>query len=255
MIEKPFAMNVAEAYDIIKLAGKVGKPVMVAENFRYVPAERTIRKLMHENFLGKPHTVTLVDRRRQPAATQGAWVAGMEFAQLQEIAIHHFDSLRSFFNRTPLTIAVQVYNPDGSDYSHGACTKALIEMEGGINITYLGTLTSHRYSYALHIEGEKGDLWTNRKWVLFRKMGGRLFMPLKKSQVPPGDEKAYPREGTTSLLNSFCEAVLKGKEPETCGKDNIWNVAMVQAGILSASEKRVVYLEEIMDENNLIGKN
>ena len=246
MVEKPFALTVDEAQAVIDLSEKVNRPVMVAENYRYKPAERTIRKLVQDNYLGQVHTVTLTDRRFQPASSQGPWVADMPFIQLQEIAIHHFDSLRSFFDCRPLNITTQVYNPSVSDYSHGACTKALIEMEGGIHVTYLGTETSNRYAYSLFIEGEKGDLWTNRKWVLGRNKGARFFMPIKKVKVPAGDEQPYPREGVTSLLNNLRAATLSGKEPETCGKDNIWNVAMVQAAMISVEERRTVDLQELM---------
>jgi predicted dehydrogenase len=252
LIEKPFATNVDDACQVIRKSDKIGKPVMIGENFRFVPAERTIRKLMQDQFIGRVHTVTLADRRRQPAITQGPWVANMKYAQLQEIAIHHFDSLRGFFECLPLNISIQVYNPDGSDYRHGACTKALIEMEGGIHISYLGTLTSHRYSYLLHIEGESGELWTNRKWVMHRKKGKRFFMPLKKVSVPSGDGKPYPREGTTSLLNDLRDAVLKSKRPETNSRDNIWNVAMVQAGIMSAERGETVDLSEVLKKTDLL---
>ncbi|UCF95438.1 MAG: Gfo/Idh/MocA family oxidoreductase, partial [Desulfobacterales bacterium] len=251
MVEKPFTTSVSDALALLKTAKQAGKPIMVAENFRYVPAERTIRKLMNEKFLGNVSTVTLTDRRNQPASTQGAWVADMEFVQLFEIAIHHFDSLRSFFNRKPASICAQVYNPQGSDYKHGACTKALLELRGDIHVTYLGTLTSHRYAYALRIEGENGELWTNRKWVLFRKKGSRFFRPLKMVDVPPGDGKPYPREGTTSLLNSLRDAVLLNVVPETAGEDNIWNVAMVAATVLSVKEGRSVSLKEVLDEKEL----
>lgn len=251
MVEKPFATSVDDALDLIRLESQSKKPIMVAENFRFVPSERTIRKLIRDDFMGDISTVTLTDRRRQPPSMQGPWVSDMEYPQLKEIAIHHFDSLRSFFACKPLSIFTQVYNPKESDYRHGPCTKALIEMEGGIHVVYLGTLTSHRFSYSLHIEGEDGDLWTNRKWVMFRKKGGRFFRPVKKVAVPRGDGAPYPREGTTSLLNGLRDAVLEDKTPETCGKDNIWNVAMVQAGILSAKENRRVAINEVLDQSKL----
>ena len=251
MVEKPFTTSVSDALDLLMVAKQNDKSIVVAENFRFVPAERTIRKLMREEFIGDVSTVSLTDRRRQPANSQGAWVSEMEFVQLKEIAIHHFDSFRGFFDRKPIRIYTDVYNPVGSDYKHGACTRSIIEMAGGIQIAYLGTLTSHRYAYALHIEGEYGDLWTNRKWVLFRKKGGRIFRPIKKATVPRGDGDPYPREGTTSLLNSLRDAVLDKKIPETAGEDNIWTVAMVQAGILSAKENRTVGINEVLDESSL----
>lgn len=248
MVEKPFAPSVDEALRIIEKARAIGRQTLVAENYRFARTERTVRKVIKDGMAGKITSVTLIDRRRLPSREQGAWVAQMDHAQLKEIAIHHFDSLRSFFGRHPTKVTARVFNPPWSDYRHGACTEALIEMEGGIHIQYLGTLTSHRYGFSLWIEGEKGVLWTNRKWVFWRPRGSRWFRPIKQVQVPKGDEAPYPREGTTSLLNSLRDAVLFGREAETSGQDNLWTLAMVEAGVRSVEEGRTVDIHEVLEE-------
>jgi predicted dehydrogenase len=247
MIEKPFASNVEEASRVIQRAEEVGKPVIVAEQFRFVPAERTVRKFVQDGHLGEITGVTFVDRRRMPSHTQGPWMATMKYPQLQEIAIHHFDSLRSFFARQPVSVMARVWNPPWSDYQHGACTEAMIEMEGGLHIQYLGTLTSHRYAYSVWIEGEYGVLWTNRKLVMWRAQGKRLFWPVRRVRVPKGDDALFPREGSISLLNSLRDALIHGKKPETSGDDNIWTLAMVEAGMRSAAEGRLVHIEEVLN--------
>jgi predicted dehydrogenase len=248
MVEKPFAPTVADARRILKKANAMGKPVVVAENYRFARAERTVRKVVQDGLLGPLRSVTLIDRRRLPSHEQGPWVADMAYPHLKEIAIHHFDSLRSWLGCQPVKLAVQVFNPPGSDYRHGACTQALIEMEGDVHVQYLGTLTSHRYSFSLWIEGEKGVLWTNRKWIGWRPRGKRLFWPLKQVRVPKGDEVRYPREGTTSLLNSLRDAVLHGQEAESSGRDNVWTLAMVEAAMRSAEAERTVSIREILGE-------
>jgi predicted dehydrogenase len=251
MIEKPFASNVEEASHVIRCAAELGKPVLVAEQFRFVPAERTVRELVQDGMLGEISSVTFVDRRRMPSHTQGAWMATMKYPQLQEIAVHHFDSLRSFFTRRPISVMARVWNPPWSDYQHGACTEAMIEMEGGLHIQYLGTLTSHRYAYSVWIEGEHGVLWTNRKLVMWRAQGRKLFWPVKRVRVPKGDDAPFPREGSISLLNSLRDALLHGKKPETSGDDNIWTLAMVEAGKRSVAEGRLVSIEEVLTHSTL----
>jgi predicted dehydrogenase len=254
MIEKPFACNVQEASRIIRRAEEVGKPAIVAEQFRFVRAERTVRQLVKDGLLGAVASVTFVDRRRMPSHTQGPWMATMQYPQLQEVAVHHFDSLRSFFARQPVSIMARVWNPPWSDYQHGACTEAMIEMEGGVHIQYLGTLTSHRYAYSVWMEGEHGVLWTNRKLVMWRARGKRLFWPQKLVKVPQGDAAPFPREGSTSLLNSLRDALLHGQKPETSGDDNIWTLAMVEAGMRSAAEGRLVSIEEVFGHSTIAQK-
>lgn len=243
MVEKPFGTDVAEAEGVLERARALGKQVIVAENYRFFPAERTVKQLLGERFLGALDSATLIDRRHMPSHTEGPWLATIGYPQLQEVAIHHFDSLRSLFER-PGNITARVWNPPWTDYQHGANTEALIDF-GNVRVQYLGTLLSHRFGFSLWIEGERGVIWTNRKYVAWRPKGTRWFRPIRNLKVPPGDEKKYPQGGTTSLLNSLRDAVRDGTPAETRGEDNIWTVAMVEAAKLSDRARRTVEIAEV----------
>jgi predicted dehydrogenase len=243
MVEKPFGTSVAEAASVLEHARALNKQVIVAENYRFFPAERTVKKLLGERFLGALDNATLIDRRHMPSRTEGPWLAAIDYPQLQEVAIHHFDSLRSLFER-PGSITARVWNPPWSDYRHGANTEALIDF-GEVRVQYLGTMLSHRFGFSLWIEGERGVIWTNRKYVAWRPDGSRWFRPVRNVRVPAGDEKKYPQGGTTSLLNSLRDAVRDGTPAETRGEDNIWTVAMVEAAKLSDRERRTVAIADV----------
>lgn len=245
MVEKPFGCRLQEAIPVVGRARAVGRPVMVAENFRFFPAERTLRRLLDEGVAGRLSSVLCIDRRDQPSRTQGPWVKSMEHPFLTEIAVHHFDSFRYLFDREALAISARSYNPPGSDYHRGAALEALIEMAGGLPIQYTGTTVANRYEYSLWVEGELGDIWTDRKRVWWRRKGHRFFRPVKQVPVPKGDELPYPKAGTVSLLNQFRDAVVQGAPPETSGEDNLNTLALVEASILSDREGRRVRLDEV----------
>ena len=247
LIEKPFAPDVAAARAVIERSAAVGRPVVVAENFRFVPVERTVRRVLRHE-LGRLTNIQFSDRRRMPPAMHGGFVRGMTHPQLRELAVHHFDSLRSFTGQRPLAVTARCFNPPGSEYAHGACTEALIELEGDLHVQYLGTMTANKFGWRLYAEGEGGDLWSNRKLVAVRRRGGRAFLPVKKEAGLPGDADPYPREGTTSLLESL-RAALGGVEPESSGRENVWAIAMVQAAVMSDLERRTVAIEEIYRES------
>ncbi len=244
MVEKPLATSIADARAVLRRAETAGKPMMVAENYRYFPAERTVRALLDATRIGRVDCATLIDRRRMPSHTEGPWLASTDYPQLQEIAIHHFDSLRYFLDREPSSVTARVWNPPWSDYQHGANTEALLDFQG-VRVQYLGTMLSNRFGFSLWIEGERGVIWTNRRRVFWRPDGSRFFRPVRLVKVPPGDDAKYPKGGTTSLLNSLRDAVLLGEPPETRGEDNIWNVAMVEAAKRSDQEGRSVALDEV----------
>ena len=247
LVEKPLVRTIDEGRRVLHRARATGKQVIVAENYRYWPAERTVRRMLQEGFLGAIDNATMTDRRNQPSRTEAPWFRSVEYPQLREIAIHHFDSMRAFFGSHPKEIAVRVWNPPWTDYDHGANTDALVDF-GAVRVQYLGTLQSHRFGFSLWIEGERGVLWTNRKFVAWRPKGKRLFRPIRNDKVPKGDEKPYPQGGTTSLLNSLRDAVRHGTPGETRADDNIWTVAMVEAGMLSDRERRTVSLAEVLPE-------
>jgi predicted dehydrogenase len=245
LTEKPFTTDLAAAHQVIGKARAAGRHVIVAENYRFYRAERTVGQWLAEERLGRIASVVCMDRRNQPPSDQGPWVGNMDYPQLAEIAVHHFDSFRYLFQRNAVSMTARMFNPPGSLYRSGAATEALIEMEGNLPILYFGTLVSHRYEYSLSIEGENGCLWTNQKRVSWRKKGAKFFSPVKLIPVPKGDELPYPRAGTTSLLNQVRDAVLQNKEAETSGGDNFWTLAMVATAVRSSEQSRKVFVSEV----------
>ena len=245
MVEKPFGCNLQEAMTVVDRSRAVGRPVVVTENYRFFQAERTLRHMLDEGTAGRIAGAVCIDRRDQPSHTQGSWVKSMADPFLSEIAVHHFDSFRYLFNRQPVSIMATSYNPSGSDYDRGAAVNVLIEFEDGLPIQYSGTLVANRYEYSLWVEGDKGDIWTDRRRVWWRPKGSRFFRPVKPIRVPKGDEERYPKAGTVSLLNQFRDALTQGKIPETSGQDNLWTLAMMEAGILSTLEGRKVEISEV----------
>jgi predicted dehydrogenase len=245
LVEKPLATSLPDAVGVIERSRAAGRPVMVAENYRFYAAERTVRRMIDDEVAGRLASVVCVDRRDQPANTQGTWVKGVDHPFLSEIAVHHFDSFRYLFNRQPSSVMTTSYNPRGSTYEHRAAIEALVELDGGLPIQYAGTMVATKYEFSLWIEGEKGDIRTDRNRVWWRPRGQRSFRSSPLVSVPKGDELPYPRAGTISILNQFREAVLHGTEPETRAADNIFTLAMVEAGIVSDREGRVVRIDEV----------
>ena len=244
MVEKPFAANMEDALRVTERSESLKRPVLVAQNYRFIPIERTLRQLIRQGRVGKVLSATCVARRRRPG--KGTVLGTMDYPQITDVGVHNFDSLRGMLGIDAVAVSFRVSNPPWSDYRHGAVTEALIEMEGDVAVQYLGTLTSDRDEYSLWVEGEEGVLWTNRARVSWRKKGWRFFMPLRKVSVPKGDALPYPREGTTSLLNSLRNAVLHGQKPETSARDNLQTLATIEAGKRSAEEHRRVMIREIL---------
>jgi predicted dehydrogenase len=169
----------------------------------------------------------------------------MDHPFLSEIAVHHFDSFRYLFGQRPASVFALSYNVPESGYAKESGAAAVIELEGGLPIQYAGTMAAARYEFALWIEGNKGDLWTDRHRVWWRPRGGRFFRPCRTVAVPKGDELPYPKAGTVSILNQFRDALNHQRTPETSADDNLWTLAMVEASVQSHRQGRKVPIAEV----------
>lgn len=243
MIEKPFAVSLADAAQVVDASQRTGRPVMVAQNYRYARCERTLREFVREGKVGNITHVSCVDRRMRPV--KGNFLARVDYPQVLDVGAHHFDSLRSMLGVNPVSVMARCGNTPWSEYRHGSTTEALIEMEHDVHVQYYGSLTANRYEHELWIEGDKGVLWTDRSRLWWRKRGWKFFVPIRSRKIPAGDALKYPREGTATLLNQLQASVIEGRPPETNGKDNLWSLSMVEAVIASDKTGKRVCVAEL----------
>ena len=245
MVEKPLASNLAEAVDVVEVAREMQRPLMVAENYRFFRAERTLRRFLESDTPGEVHKAVCIDRRDQPSDSQGAWVKTMEQPFLTEIAVHHFDSFRYLFDRKPVSVWARTSNPEGSDYDQNASAETLLEMDGGLGIQYSGSFVGSRYEYSLEIETENGVVKTDRSKVWWRPHTSSRFSQVDAVQMPDGEALRYPHAGMLSMMGQFRTAIEGGAAPETSGADNLWTLAMFEAAVASTERDVYVRTDEI----------
>ena len=243
MIEKPFAPNLAQGVQVMAVAHRTGRPVLVAQNYRYRRCERALRTLLREGKVGMVTHISCIDRRRQTAAARGA--SPVDYRQLHEVAAHHFDSLRGALGRNPVRVMAQSSPAPGSPYPPGSTTEAFFEMEDHIPIQYYGSLTANRDAFELRIEGEYGALRTDGRRLWWRKRGARFFLPMRMPKISAADALKPPREGMASLLDQLQAAISSGEAPEAHGDDNLWSLAMTEAVMWSDRSAQTVELADV----------
>lgn len=248
LVEKPLGMNLPEAAAVARRARELRRALVVAENFRFFQAERTLRAFLDGGAAGALRHVVCVDRRDQASGTQGPWVKNLPHPFLTEIGVHHFDAFRYLFARQPVAVTALSFNPPGSDYDHEGGAHALIEFEGGLKLQYSGTFVASRYDYEMRVEAERGEAKSNRSRVWWRARGSSSFSELPPQPLPPGEVQRYPLAGMTTILNQFLDSLRGVGTPETSGDDNLWTLAMLEAAVLSVREGRRVTLAEVFPQ-------
>ena len=141
LVEKPLARTLEEADRMIEAAARAGRVLMTAENFRFMPAFRWVRRALDAGTLGDPREVHLVARawrrhtgwRLTPGAGGGALI---------DTGIHYVHALRwwggevrrVFALRPPQTIA---------DMAGEDAVDLLAECEGGVIGFLANSLGAH----------------------------------------------------------------------------------------------------------------
>ena len=96
LTEKPLAVTLAEARDIILAARRAaGATVMVDQNYRWRPQNQALRRAVREGMVGALGAVRSEFRQPITRTTTDAWREQMPHPYLLDMAVHHFDLLRA----------------------------------------------------------------------------------------------------------------------------------------------------------------
>ena len=228
LVEKPFTNDLADAERLVALGERLGRRLVVAQNYRFRPVERTVRRLLAEGRYGDPAYVTLIHHRHRPEVRAFTMAQPM----LYEMSVPHFDSLLAMLQRPPRAVAATSFNPPWSRYPGPAAVQALIEFAGGVQVTYLGTFTSHSDSWETRIECAGGAL----HWTAHGPL--RALLPGGETAEVPLDHVGLTPEA--QILDAFWRYVREGEEPEISGRRNLDTLRLVCACIDASSQDRKI---------------
>jgi UDP-N-acetyl-2-amino-2-deoxyglucuronate dehydrogenase len=232
LVEKPIARTLDEADRMIAAAVRVGRVLMVAENFRFMPGFRAVRRLIDEGRLGALRELHLVARgfrrhtgwRCTPGAGGGALIDG---------GIHYVHALRWWGGEVRRVFAVrpaQTLEMAGED-----AIELLTELEGGA----VGVLAN-----SLAARGVPRFQWssvTGTAGTCFVENRGRLVVVRGEAGLRV---RAFRRDvrGHAAMLKAFDAAMTTGRPVEMDGEAGRRDLAVVLAAYRSIAERRPVDL-------------
>ncbi|MCE0498106.1 MAG: Gfo/Idh/MocA family oxidoreductase [Methylacidiphilales bacterium] len=94
ILEKPFALNYAEAQQAADVARKMGKVLTLGMNQRFERAPQTIKTLVEQGELGEIYHIKAYWMRRSGIPKQGTWFGNKALAgagSLYDIGVHYLD--------------------------------------------------------------------------------------------------------------------------------------------------------------------
>lgn len=234
LTEKPLAESLADAQAMVTAAERSGKCLMVAQNYRYSAAARTLRRQIDSGAVGH---VGYANVLFQKAPRFGGFREKMRYPLLVDMAIHHFDLIRYLTAGDPAMVYARSWKPEWSWFEHDPSLGMLVTMRDGTVVNYFGSWVGigaeTGWNGNWRIQGADGCLlWSEQGIVLGRggKEGG-------EERIDPLD---IPRQGQFAILDEMAAALRENRAPETSGGDNLKSLALVFAGIESAESGQPV---------------
>ena len=241
--QKPFGLNYAEAVELADYAQAAGVPLVVHENFRFMPWYRSIRTMLDEGQLGRLHGISF---RLRPGDGQGplAYLDRQPYFQkmprllIVETAIHFIDTFRYLMGDVDAVYArLRRLNPHIQGEDSAVITfefsSSAIGVFDGNRLNDMTAENPRRTMGELWIEGDKG--------VLRMDGDGRLwFKPHHADEVacnnPLGDLNAYGGGACQALQQRVVQGLLQGTPLENTARDYLRNL-LIQEAIYASHQK------------------
>jgi predicted dehydrogenase len=230
ILEKPMAINLEAAKDIVKAQRKAGKLVMIPHQMRWEPAALQLKQTVEGGTLGRIYNAKAGLFRRKGIPGWGTWFTRMDQSgggPLIDIGVHMLDlSLHLMGNPKPVSVYGSTFaefgphkrgigswgtpNWDGT-YDVEDLATALIKMEDGsvlsLEVSWAVNSGVENNGSFVHLMGtEGGASLRGKQGQLYAEREGELIDT--KLEVPEG--KANPR---IPMYNHFIDCIRNGKEP------------------------------------------
>lgn len=236
--EKPLADTLANAKAVVSAAREAGRTYMVAQNYRYQPQPETVRRFIDQGKLGDLGYVSVAFHK---GPHFGGFRETMAYPLLLDMAIHHFDLLRHVLRTDVTAVQAVSVNAPWNWNAGDATAMAQLELANGVTANYAASWVAQGaetpWNGNWRFDGGKGALLWHDDAVSFSNA--------------PGSQRAvrllkYPRAQQAKLLDLFADAVEKGEEPETSGRNNLNSLATTFAVVKAAREHRRVRVADLL---------
>ena len=241
--EKPLAESVARARELVDLARRSGRRLVVMQNHRFHPAAGRLREWVRSGEAGR---VTFLDCELHRAVEPFPRVESLPSPLLADMAIHAFDQARNLAGADAVRVSCRELRPPEAGFAGAPVALCTFELEGGATFTYRGSWAAAGHETPWfgrwRIDGTAAAArWEGSGSPVVERLAGhtpegpRFERRTLAGQVDPNDHPA--------AVPALMRAVLDGRPAPTEAADNIRSLAMVEAAIAATREGGWVEVE------------
>lgn len=245
LIEKPFTFQVSEAARLVSLAESNNIPLLVGQNYRYLRSFRTVKRLIDQDALGR--VAMVVCHYYRPSHKMAPSLTKLQHSVLWGVSVHHLDALRYVLGTEVTNVVADSFTTPSGHLPQGASLNLMLSLANDTRVSYSASYESSGHTqfeggqefYARFI-GERATLHVFHRWLILWE-NGKLPRLVRRGPRKKTEERI--------LLDQLERALVHGETPEVSGRDNLQTVAVLEACVRSAIEKRSINPQELLREH------
>ncbi len=243
LVEKPLTINLDEAKRQIAFMNRHKLLLFVGLNFRYLPTTLGKIKLLNSGKVGKPSFAKFVYERWRDGklARLNKYPLHMKHPMLWEQSIHHFDLIRFVYKSNVKKVFATTSNPPWSMYKHDTNVNAILELQNGIIVNYIGNWQSNCKSlnFEWRTDCSKGIIIQKKQ---FDDLNYRRTNQLKLKKIKLKNFTMW-LDDANALLIDFINSINNNKNFIKLNKDHLNSLSIVDACIKSSKTGKKISIK------------
>lgn len=247
LVEKPIAISVKAADNMIKAAQENQIFLMVEQTQRFDPVHQTAKKILDSGILGKIHNIRGRIGHAGPeywSEGKGQWFYDKKKSGggcMVDIGVHIADLIRWFKAKPVVKVFARIQTLE-KEVSVDDNATVLLEFADGTKGEFECSWTTRPYEVLTYVYGEKGKLTTS--------VGSKQPVVLTLAKTTKGDDpnctlkEEYPEIGPgggwENAVHYFIDCVTEGKKPFVCGEEGRETIKVILAAYESDKQGKWV---------------
>ncbi len=256
LCQKPLAMNLKEAKEIVRLCEEAGIKLAVNSNMRYDQSMRALKTIIDKNYLGEIVLAT-IEMRAIPHWQD--FLRKYNRIEILNMGIHHVDIFRYLFGDPEKITALTRKDPRTTFDHIDGISQYTFQYDNDLMASSLDDV------WAWPGEGAEKDIYI--KWRVEGTEGmaqGTIGWPSYPERTPstlefttkldpdtwhrPKWDSVWFPDAFKGTMAQLLRAVETDTLPEINGRDNLKTMAAIDACYLSIEEERTILFKELLAE-------
>jgi len=257
LAQKPLALSIGVAKELVKLCEDAGIVLAVNQNMRYDQSVRAAKDVLHRGWLGEVVLAT-IDMRAIPHWMP--WSERLPSLTTWILSVHHLDTFRYWLGTPDRVLASTRPDPRTKFAHRDGINLYILEYESGARAASWDDVWTGPSKEGVagdigirwRIEGTDGLMRGTIGWPKYpAREPSTLELSTRQHPEcwlkPHWDDVWFP-DAFVGTMAQLLTAVESGTEPEISGRDNIETVALCEAVFAAATERRVVRVSDLLGQ-------